>query len=167
MVLKKYKMHWRFEEHKGSVLMLLCPVTQDKGLEHSELQFPTYNENHGEDTLKVSSFYGGCDVGRAIEGIPSALENSDLETRSQVSARYISQDWLGYAVAPGSPWNLWALKHRIAVLTPPSAFGHLFPMQSLSGPGCFHLTPSSLEPPGTMQRETEGTGGFCSSSQVS
>lgn len=59
----------------------MCSVAQDKELEHSELQFPTYNENHREDTLKISSFCGGCDVGRAIEWIPSALENSDLETR--------------------------------------------------------------------------------------
>lgn len=65
-------MHRRFEEHNVLVLMLVCPVTQDKGPGHSELQFPTYNENHREDTLKIASFCGGCDVGRAIKGIPSA-----------------------------------------------------------------------------------------------
>ena len=56
-------------------------MTQDKELEHSELQFPTYNENHSEHILKIFSFSGECDMGKAIECIPSALENSDLETR--------------------------------------------------------------------------------------
>lgn len=56
----------RFEEHRVLVFTFVCSVTQDKDLERSKsFSFPTYNENHGEDTLKILSFRGGWDVGRA------------------------------------------------------------------------------------------------------
>lgn len=52
----------------GSVcLSLMCSLAQCKDPNNSELQVPTCDENHGEDTVKLSSSSGDCDLSRAIE----------------------------------------------------------------------------------------------------
>lgn len=82
-----------------------------------------------------------------------------------MSAKYISPDWLGYAVAPSSPWNLWALTRKVSVLTPPKCIWAFVPHRVTHGVSdSFHFAPPSLD---LCRRETEGTGGIHSSSQIS